>query len=187
MLKFLDPDNLKGNLVYASLYIATYEAFKDYVIEVLRDFYNLGARAGSVESTYETDVLARHKDILRASLFWFKENGAISQKDVDDFYDLRMYRNKLAHELMNLLFDGLQDELPGKLERVIQIRVKIEKWWILNIDEPDPEEFGLDRAIKEDDITTSSEIFYQLVTDMLSDDEKRSTYYRDELKARLKK
>ena len=41
-LKFLDPENLKGNLMFSSLYIASFEAFKDYVVDEVKFFFNTG-------------------------------------------------------------------------------------------------------------------------------------------------
>jgi hypothetical protein len=43
-IEFLKPENLKGNLISCSLYIATYKSFKDYVIEEVNFFLIRGSR-----------------------------------------------------------------------------------------------------------------------------------------------
>ena len=38
-IEFLHPENLKGDLISCALYIATFESFKDYVIEEIKFFF----------------------------------------------------------------------------------------------------------------------------------------------------
>jgi len=37
-LKFLDPDNLKDQLIFSALYIATFESFKDFIVDEVKFF-----------------------------------------------------------------------------------------------------------------------------------------------------
>ena len=180
-IKFLDPDNLKGNLMSTSLYIASFEGFKDYVVEEVKFFYHVGLKDGEdlFSADYEVKVKSRDKSIVKATLLWLMEMGAINESDIQLFDELRKYRNKLTHELMDFIFQGLSDEFPIKFAQLIQLRVKIEKWWILNIEIPSNPDFD-SKEVKEDDITTSSQIFNQLVFDMLSGDEKKASYYKNE-------
>ncbi|MBI2271139.1 MAG: hypothetical protein HYU69_12405 [Bacteroidetes bacterium] len=60
------------------------------------------------------------------------------------------------------------------------MRVKIEKWWILNIDIPTNPDFDSSPEIKEDEIMTSSQIWNQIIFDMLSGDEKKASFYKKE-------
>lgn len=188
-LKFLDPQNLKENLIFSSLYIASFEAFKDYVVENVKFFFNNGFSDGkfTFSNEYRTDVQSLDKSLLKASLIWLKNMNAIDNIDIDIYDDLRQYRNKLSHELMNLLFEGLSEELPAKIAHLIALRVKIEKWWILNIDIPTNPDYDSSPEIKEEDITTGSQMFNQIIFDMLSGDEKRASYYQNEFKKRFNK
>jgi len=188
-LKFLDPENLKGNLMFSSLYIASFEAFKDYVVEEVKFFFHMGFVDGefTFSDEYNTKVLALNKSVLKATLIWLKGLDAIDEKDIDTYNELRQYRNKLSHELMTLLFEGLPQELPEKFAQLIALRVKIEKWWIMNIEIPTNPDSDASTEVKEEDIMTSSQIFNQLIFDMLSGDEKRSSFYQNEFKARFKK
>jgi len=135
-IKFLDPENLKGNLIVCALYIASFEAFKDYVIEEVKFFYHCGFVdfKDIFDPKYQAEVLSKDRSILKATLLKLAEWGAIDEKDIELFNSLREYRNKLSHELTELLFEGLPKELPTKFDELITLRVKIEKWWILNIE-----------------------------------------------------
>jgi len=188
-LKFLDPENLKGNLMFSSLYIASFEAFKDYVVDEVKFFFNNGFKDGefTFSNEYNTKVKILDKSLLKATLIWLKDLEAIDEKDIETYDELRQYRNKLSHELMTLLFEGLPQELPEKFAQLIALRVKIEKWWIMNIEIPTNPDFDASTRIKDEDIMTSSQIFNQLIFDMLSGDEKRASYYQNEFKQRFNK
>jgi hypothetical protein len=182
-LKFLEPENLKDNLIFSSLYIANFESFKDYVIDQIKFFFHCGFSQGkdSFDPEYIENVKSKDKKYIdNASLLWLVEMEAICLEDFELYKELRQYRNKLSHQLMVLLFDGLSDELPAKFVQLIQLRVKIEKWWILNIDIPTNSDFDNSPEIQESDIVTASEITNQIIFDMLSGDDKKATFYRDE-------
>lgn len=183
-LKFLEPENLKNNLIFVSLYVATFESFKDYVIDEVKMFYQVGYQNGQELFDPDYDNLVKSKDkkhIDNASLLWFVEMEAINMEDFESYKILRQYRNKLSHELMSLLFDGLPEELPKMFLILIQLRVKIEKWWILNLDIPTNSEHD-HKEINESDIITSSQIFNQIIFDMLSGDEKKANFYKNQFK-----
>ena len=188
-IKFLHPENLKDNLMFSSLYIATFESFKDYVIDEVKFFFHVGFSEGkdSFDPRYIESVKSKDKKYIdNASLLWLIEMEAISPEDFELYKELRQYRNKLSHELMTLLFEGLPEQLPEKFHQLIQLRTKIEKWWILNIEIPTSYDFDSDKEITEKDIFTSSQIFNQVIFDMLSEDEKKATYYRDEFIKKFK-
>ncbi len=180
-IKFLDPENLKGNLMFSSLYIAAFESFKDYIIDEVKFFFHNGFKDGQdiFDPKYETHVKSKDKSIIKASLIWLLEMEAIDKNDIVLFDDLRQYRNKLSHELMNLLFEGLPEEMPVKFSQLLQLRIKVEKWWILNIEIPTNPDFDNMDEINEDTIMTTTQMLNQLIFDMLSGDEKRANHYRD--------
>jgi hypothetical protein len=175
--------------MYSSLYIATFESFKDYIIDTVKMFYNNGIADGkfTFSQDYKLNVVNKDKSIQTATLLWLKDLNAINQQDIEIYNNLKQYRNKLAHELMTLLFEGLPIELPEKFSQLIQLRIKIEKWWILNIEIPTNPDFDLSPEIKEEDIMTSSEIFNKIILDMLSNDEKKASYYQYEFRKKFNK
>jgi hypothetical protein len=186
-LNFLNPDSLKENLIFSSLYIATYESFKDYIIETVKSFFQNGFKndLDIISDDYNIKVLGKHKKIITANLLFLKDLGALNDDDLKLFDELTNYRNELAHRLMNLIFKGVQNDLPVKFKSLIDLKIKIEKWWILNIEIPISEQFKSDDIIKEDDIISSSQLFFQIILDMLSEDKEKSFQYLKELKNKL--
>lgn len=181
-ISFLDPENLKGNLIFASLYIAAFESFKDYIIDEVKYFFCNGLTDGHAifDPQYDTQVTVKDKSVVRASLLWLLEQQAIDENDILIFDDFRLYRNKLTHELMTLLFEGLPEEFPEKLIELFKLRIKIEKWWILNIEIPTNPDFVNTKEISEDAIIAPTQMMSKLIFDMLTGDEKSANYYRDE-------
>jgi len=110
-LKFLDPENLKDRLIFSAFYIATFESFKDYIVDEVKFFFNSGFTNGefTFSERYKTEVLSKDKSIMKATLLFLKYFGTIEENDIDIFNELRKYRNKLSHELIDLLFEGLPE------------------------------------------------------------------------------
>ncbi len=189
-IDFLNPENLKGQLISSALFIALYESFTDYIIEEVKFFFCSGfnEKEYTFDEKYEKTVLSKDKSVIKATLLWLKELTAINDSDIEIFNELRIFRNKLTHELMNLVFNELPNDFPHRLSNLIALRIKIEKWWTLNIEiptNPDTENY---ENIDEKDIITSSEMIYRIILDMLSSDEKTANYYRNEiLKYRIHK
>lgn len=184
LLNFVNPENLKGNLICCSLYIAFFETTKDYIIEQPKSFFSIGFSSESGEivgPNYKEKVLSLDtKSVLKASLLWFEQNEAITSNDIEIFYDLREYRNLLAHEMLQKLYDGLDaNSFAQKFSQLINLRIKIERWWVFNIEIPTGD-FEDPQNIKEEDIMTSTEILYNIISDVLSDDEEKANFYYSE-------
>jgi len=179
LINFVNPDNLKGNLICSSLYIAFFETTKDYIIEQPKDFFSTGysSETGPILSPeYKQKVLSKDpKNVLNSSLLWFTEQGAIDLMEVELFDKLRKYRNTIAHEMLQKIYDGLDALFSEHFSQLISLRIKLERWWVFNIEIPtsdiNPE------TLKEDDVMTSSQILYKLILDVLSDDEEKAKFY----------
>lgn len=63
-----------------------------------------------------------------------KESEAIGQKDLVAFDEDRALRNKLVHELPQVLTKGLPSELGARFSELISLLDRIERWWIVNVD-----------------------------------------------------
>jgi len=181
-IDFLDPNKLKENLISISFFVASYESFKDYITEKVKFFFCSGFdEDGYIFSkNYEIEVLNKDKNKLNASLLWLKEIGAINKSDYEKFHEVRKYRNKITHEMMNVLFEGLNENFSDYLSKLLDLRIKIEKWWILNIEIPTNPDFDATNKISEDDIVTSSQILNQIMLDIISGDEKTANFYKEE-------
>lgn len=188
LLKALDPDHLKDNLMSSSLYIALFESFKDSVVETLKMFYMRGYEDGKLilSAEYASEVKRRDKSEIKAVLLWFQENGAIDDADLELYDTLRVFRNEVVHKLLGYLFEGMPDELPINVVKLQALRIKIEKWRILNIEIPISGDYDADHEVQEDDITPGIQVMSQMIFDMLSDDEEKANFYRTEFAKTIK-
>lgn len=181
-IKYLSPENLKGNLMGCSLYIAIYESFIDYLITQLKYFYHTGfdETGDHFDPKYNSEVLELDNNPVNASLKWFVNNGVIEELEYDRFHELRQFRNKLTHEMMEVLFEGLTNDFEKNFSDLINLRMKIDKWWIMEIEIPTNPDYDPNNEINPDDVTTGSQIMFKLITDLLSEDKKTANYYRQE-------
>jgi hypothetical protein len=182
-LNFLKPENLKDNLICCSIYIAFFETTKDYIVNQIKDFYSIEwdlENGDIISEDYKTKVLAKDKkNKLNASLLWFKESKAITEDDILVFDELRKYRNLIAHEMLEKLFDGLNKDFAEKLSKLIDFRVKLERWWIFNI-EMDLGIIDNPENIKDEDVICNSQMIFKLILDIVSGDEEKSNFYYKE-------
>ena len=129
-LAFIKPENLKDNLICCSLYIAFFETTKAYIVDQVKDFYSIGWNQDSgdvISENYKIDVVANDpKNIVHASLLWFRKTNAITDEDIQLYSELRKYRNLIAHEMLEKLFDGLNKDFSDKLTQLIDFRIKLE-------------------------------------------------------------
>lgn len=184
LINFVNPDILKGNLICCSLYMAFYETTKDYIINQPKSFFTNGfdSETGDIISpSYKEKVLSldSNRSILKSSLIWFKNNEAISDEDIANFEALRKYRNVIAHEMLDKLYEGLDTNFNKHFEELITLRLKLERWWVFNIEIPTGD-FENPQEIKDEEVITSSQMIYNLILDVLSQDEEKSKYYYTE-------
>lgn len=190
IIELLNPEVFKANLILCSLFIAYFENTIDYFIDQPKGFFTYGYdidKGEITDSGYKTKVLSLDaKNPVNASLLWLKNLGAINDEDIETFSMLRRFRNKLSHELLSILLDEGLDTIvfSENLSKLFSLRIKIEKWWILNV------EIGLmeidnQEEIEEKDIVSGGEILYRLISDLLSDDKETANYYTNELKKKM--
>lgn len=140
---FLNPAVLRPNLIVASIYIAAFELLKNAIVDRLRFFYTLGFDQNSTPTgrKYESEVLARNRGPVYASLDWLKESQAIDSNDLAVFKKVKQLRNDLAHELTQMLRTGLPAALPERFAEMVSLLDKIERWWLVNVEIPTNPEF----------------------------------------------
>ncbi len=136
--KFLNPQTLQGNLIAASIFITSYEILKSSIIEQIRSFYTHGFDENGpfVSKSYETKVLAldSKRNAFRASVAWLKANNVINAADGQSILDLTEHRNQLAHQLPKFLSESGKDVELARLETLIALVTKIDRWWITNVE-----------------------------------------------------
>ncbi len=111
----MKPEDVRHHLSHAGLILLSFELLKKLVIVRVKNFYaNTFFGPGMPFKTYEDDVLARHRDVFEASLLYLRDHfDAISADEMDAIQELRKYRNRIAHELPQLILDmdAAQNEL----------------------------------------------------------------------------
>lgn len=179
-VEFLKPENLKGNLISCALFIANFESFKENTTETIKSLYNTGfdGQELTYSPNYQTEVLIRNPSPLKATLLWLKAQDAIDDEDLNKYEEVKRYRNELAHQMLNLLFEGLE-AFGEKYSALITLQIKIDRWWLLNIEIPTNPDFD-DTKIDEAGVMTASEIRHKLMLDILTGDDETANYYYKE-------
>jgi hypothetical protein len=135
--KFLNPDSLRSNIKLISIFICFFEMFKDGMIDKPRMlFANIesfdveqGKIVYEVSDGYKKEVLSKSKYLDEATLFWFKENEAIDDVDIEKYHKIRKYRNDLTHNMIEFLTLHDKEFDENTLNDLIDLYSKIEKWW----------------------------------------------------------
>lgn len=136
---YVNPEVLKSNLIFGALFIATFEAFKSNIIELIKDFYTAGMIDWQeiINEDYSIQVLSKKKgDELIASLMWLKDSAAITDIDIELIKEIRKKRNTLVHEFSSTLGGGIIENYKIYYQQLIQTYSKIKKRWILEIEIP---------------------------------------------------
>jgi len=141
--KLIDPGLLKPSLMLVSAYLIAYEMLKNHcLVDRVRSFYVHGfdEHGDKVSSDYQIKVLDLDKSPMKASALWFKSLDALTQEDVDLLDHLRAYRNKIAHNLINVIFSAEESFRNDLFEAMLLLIKKIDIYWIRNVEmDSDPE------------------------------------------------
>lgn len=181
---FLNPDVLRPRLIAASLFIAAFEPLKDSIVERIRAFFCHGfdEKGDIVDPEYQADVLSRNRSSLYASLDWLRQMGAIDDADIAAFNRVKTCRNRIAHELLELVeTEGMPPDFEERFREMAALLRRIEVWWIKNVDIPtDPTFDGKD--IDEAEIVPGPLLRLQLLCDIALGSEEQSRFYHEELR-----
>lgn len=178
---FLDPDVLRPNLIIASLYIAAFELLRSSIVDRIKSFYSTGfdQNGPRIGADYESEVSSRNRSPVYASLEWLKENGATDDNDLAIFEQVKECRNRLAHEIVGLLSNGIPPDLPMRFADMTALIDKIEKWWIVNVEIPINPDFD-GQEIDEQGIMCGPVIALKALIDIALGSEEDSKRYLNE-------
>jgi len=169
--KFLNPETLRANLIAASIFITSYEILKSSIIDQIKSFYTHGFDENGpiVSETYESEVLAldKKRKVFPASIAWLRKNDIIDAADEQSIVALTDHRNHLAHQLPAFLAESGKDVELTRLEVLVGLVVKIDRWWIVNVeleiqDEIDPNQ------VRPEEIMSGNMIFLHLLLNTAS-------------------
>jgi hypothetical protein len=177
--QILNPKITRPRLIAASIYIAGFETLKDSIVDRIRSFFWVGFNESGdmIDPKYRSDVLARNRSPVYASLEWLKEMHAIDDGDIEIFNRVKTCRNTLAHNLISTLSsEGLPSNYEKCFSDMIALLRKIEVWWIINVEIPTNPDLD-DSEVDEAGIVPGSIMVMQLLMDIALGDDERSRFY----------
>ena len=103
--KLLNPEELRSNLVRASIYLTAYEFLHQALIEHLDGFFSEGFDANGpiLADSYRSKVLSLHEMPFFASAIWFRNSGALADGDLERIREIREHRNFVAHHIPEII------------------------------------------------------------------------------------
>jgi len=184
--EFLNPDVLRPRLITASLFITGFELLKKVIVGRIREFFCFGfdETGEIIDPRYQADVLSRNRSRVYASLAWLKDRGAVDYADGAAFDRVKVCRNHLAHDLLEIVGSkGMPPDVAERFEEMAALLHKIGVWWIREVDIPTNPHFD-GHEVDETEIVPGSLIGLQLLRDIALGSEEHSRFYYDELKKR---
>ena len=166
----LTPDIVRGRLICAGLFSLAYELLETAVIGRLRDFYadfEDGALRPGPDYRIEVLVLdpKGKEDPLRGSLAWLVKSGVISEADRDAFWSVKNARNKVAHELAQIVGGSEPEVFEARFATILNLTSQIQRWWVINLDvATDPDWDGAE--IDPNEVTHGSALIMQILVDV---------------------
>ena len=134
--RFLDPDVVRPSLFLATMFITAFEILKNSIVDDVRGFYTNGFDGNGliVGDAYKSQVLAKNKSPIHASLQWLRENDAISDEDLITFEKLKITRNQLAHQLFAVVIGQAESAHEAQFADLVALLRKIGVWWVINVE-----------------------------------------------------
>jgi len=141
--KLLNPEELRTNLVRASIFLTAYEFLSQALIEHLEGFFSDGFDSNGpiLGEDYRSKVLSLHQMRFFASAIWFRNSGALTDDDLDRLREIREHRNFVAHHIPEILGSGESDVRSYLLRAIAEIVRKIDVWWIREVKIPTNPDF----------------------------------------------
>jgi len=131
-IKFLNPAEVKFNLISASIFITAYDNLISTVIDKIKESYIDGFDENGyiINDDYKIQVKELYKkDIVIASLLWLENNNVITSEEVERVKIFKSHRNEIAHELSKILTDSDYSVRTEYIDEIKNILFKIHKWW----------------------------------------------------------
>lgn len=152
----LNPEMVRSKLISAGLFLVAHEMLLDSILRHPRFFFSdtLTAADGFLPSPkYAASVLALDpkgkNDPLRGSIAWWRTMEAIDAADEIAIRLVTDARNKLAHEMTDIIGGAKPPEFAEHFGTLMGLVNKIEKWWIINFEiatDPDWDGDQIDEA-----------------------------------------
>lgn len=173
--KFHNPKEIKKNLIDASLYLSFFEVLNTAIVERIADFFNMEFKDGRfiTSEEYKEEIINRKingkTNIFLSSCLWLIDNGVITQDEYDLIIKIKEHRNRIAHDLLEFLFDSeyvIDKDLFNQIEI---LTLKIVKWWIVEVEVPLNPDFD-GQEIDSEGILTGQEVILNYIFKIANSD-----------------
>ncbi|MBL3566697.1 hypothetical protein JMM59_17015 [Rhodovulum sulfidophilum] len=159
---FLNPDVVRTRFIRTGLFLVAHEMLLSAIKDRIHDFYsNSWTAVGGWKASpdYREKVLSLDpkgkNDPLRASIVWLLRIQAINKDDENTIREMTEERNRLAHELRNVLGGTLDHDFESLFPKLAALIAKIDRWWVVNVEmATDPEFVGTE--LNQDEVTPGS-------------------------------
>lgn len=172
----IDEANLRESLSFAALYIALFENFISFIEDRIKKLYWSGSEIGDdgeYRDKYHSDFKTRiekrdvdgkgNHDVLKASMLWLKDEGAINDEDYEFFLEAKQQRNLFSHELINVVFRGITEEEIKRFFDLFALYRKIDQWWIVEIDIPAMGDYVPENVDKNEVSSVITQLFSMMI------------------------
>ncbi|EKB11754.1 hypothetical protein [Aeromonas veronii] len=186
--KLTNPTKLRENLMSASVYISSYEMCRDFIISKPRDFFtdNWGINGETLSEEYSKDVMSFGRSPLKASLLWFKEQGAISDTDIENFEKAIAHRNEIAHNLPKFISEPDYEVDVGIFNTMLEVTNKIGVFWVMNYELSIHPDYSV-QEIDEKGIQVGTIMMIKMMMQIAFGQEPEEGYYYNEIKKAIDK
>lgn len=155
-----DGAEIREQFIYAGLLLTIFERFKTYVVDQVDGYlfdhweikdgdlsYTRGEEFKQIIKEKGAGEPGQHGNkAFRAALHWFYDEGAITERDLDNVERIYALRNEIGHELFRIIADDAKN--PIRLDDVLtafSVYVKIVRWWVKEIEATTDPEFDQER------------------------------------------
>ena len=143
----INPDVVREKFATVGLFLVAYEILAGCIRDKPRGFFAHEFKNGvSVPSDeYKAEVLALDPkgkfDAKRGGIEWLNRMGAIDETDRNAIRGVTDLRNKVAHELPEIVLGGSLPAMNDHLSTLLELIEKIDRWWIVNVEIPTNPDF----------------------------------------------
>ena len=178
-VRICDKESLQVQLSFMALFIGMFEFMKDTLLSRVESFLcsdmtqnEDGEWVYIHNDTYKNEIEKRLvdgkivKDRLRNTVLWFKDAEAITDDDYELFRKLRDKRNSYTHKMAQHVWDGLPEQDAKGLLDLLDLFIKLDKWWINEIEIPISGEFTPD-SYDEDSVESMALLTFKMMINTL--------------------
>jgi len=166
-----------------------FELLKSAIIEPPKNFFSneFKSSKNSKDKKYYERVLSLDPqgkaDRLRGSIEFQKSIGAMTEDDQLLYESINRFRNKLAHDTLELLSLGENKNYQLFFDTCKALHIKISRWWIVNVEmATDPDFLERSVELETDEVFPFSALSLEILTQIVGNDPEKAYFYYKKFK-----